>query len=69
MSDAVVTARGLELRYPGGVQALSGFDVDIPRGSVGLVGANGAGKTSFFRLVLGLSFPRPRARSRSSATP
>jgi ABC-2 type transport system ATP-binding protein len=47
----------LSLVYPNGTAALSGLTVDVPRGSVGLVGANGAGKTTLFRLMLGLLFP------------
>lgn len=47
----------LTLRYPGSVTALAGLTVDVPRGSVGLVGANGAGKTTLFRLMLGLIPP------------
>jgi ABC-2 type transport system ATP-binding protein len=31
--------------------------VQVPRGRVGLVGANGAGKTTMFRLLLGLAHP------------
>jgi ABC-2 type transport system ATP-binding protein len=47
---------GLTKRYPG-VIALDSLDVEVPRGSVGLVGANGAGKTTTFRLLLGLAHP------------
>ena len=41
----------------GSVTALDGLTVTVPRGSVGLVGANGAGKTTMFRLMLGLIAP------------
>ena len=70
MQDAapVLRADGLTLRYPGGVTALDQLTVEIPRGSVGLVGANGAGKTTLLRLALGL-LRRPPAPSRSSAGP
>jgi ABC-2 type transport system ATP-binding protein len=37
--------------------ALDHLTVEVPRGSVGLVGANGAGKTTLFRLMLGLIRP------------
>lgn len=47
----------LTLRYPDGTTALEGLSVEVPRGSVGLVGANGAGKTTLFRLALGLLRP------------
>ena len=59
MQDAapVLRADGLTLRYPGGVTALDQLTVEIPRGSVGLVGANGAGKTTLLRLALGLLAP------------
>jgi ABC-2 type transport system ATP-binding protein len=53
----VLRADGLTLRYPGGVTALDQLSVEIPRGSVGLVGANGAGKTTLLRLALGLLAP------------
>ncbi len=37
-------------------EVLSGVDLDIPRGTVfGLVGRNGAGKTTIFRILLGLT--------------
>jgi ABC-2 type transport system ATP-binding protein len=57
MSEApLLHARGLTKRYPG-VTATDHLDVEVPRGSVGLVGANGAGKTTLFRMMLGLSHP------------
>ena len=53
MVDDLLRTRGLSLRYPGGTLALDELTVDVPRGSVGLVGANGAGKTTLLRLALG----------------
>ena len=41
----------------GAVRALDSLDVNVPAGRIGFVGANGAGKTTFFRLVLGLIQP------------
>jgi ABC-2 type transport system ATP-binding protein len=43
--------------YPDGTTALTNLAIEVPRGSVGLVGANGAGKTTLFRLMLGQMFP------------
>jgi ABC-2 type transport system ATP-binding protein len=56
MADPLLRAVGLTKRY-GDVTALDGLTVDVPHGRIGLVGANGAGKTTFFRLVLGLTRP------------
>jgi ABC-2 type transport system ATP-binding protein len=53
----LVRASGLTMTYGSGVTALAGMTVEVPRGSVGLVGANGAGKTTLFRLMLGLMEP------------
>ncbi len=47
---------GLTKQYPG-VTALDDLTLDLPRGRVGLVGANGAGKSTMFRLLLGLAHP------------
>jgi ABC-2 type transport system ATP-binding protein len=47
---------GLTKRYPS-TTALDDLTIDVPRGRVGLVGANGAGKTTMFRLLLGLAHP------------
>jgi ABC-2 type transport system ATP-binding protein len=47
---------GLTKRYPG-VTALDDLTLELPTGRIGLVGANGAGKSTMFRLLLGLAFP------------
>ncbi len=55
-STSLLCIDGLTKRYPG-VTALDDLSIDLPRGLVGLVGANGAGKTTMFRLLLGISKP------------
>jgi ABC-2 type transport system ATP-binding protein len=54
--EPLVRATELTKRF-GPVTALDALTVDIPHGRTGLVGANGAGKTTFFRLLLGLGRP------------
>ena len=54
--EPLIRATGLTKRF-GPVIALDALTVDIPHGRTGLVGANGAGKTTFFRLLLGLGRP------------
>jgi ABC-2 type transport system ATP-binding protein len=49
----VISARGVVKRY-GRTVALAGLDADIGSGITGLLGSNGAGKTTFISLVLGL---------------
>jgi ABC-2 type transport system ATP-binding protein len=52
-----ILARGLS-RHFGGHRALEGLDLEIPSGTIfGLLGANGAGKTTFIRLVTGYLLP------------
>jgi ABC-2 type transport system ATP-binding protein len=53
VSPVVVTARGVVKRY-GRTVALAGLDAEIGTGITGLLGSNGAGKTTFLSLVLGL---------------
>ena len=51
--EPVVSASGVVKRY-GATVALAGLDVEIGSGVTGLLGSNGAGKTTFLSLVLGL---------------
>ena len=51
--DAVLRARGVSVSF-GGLQAVSGVDLDVTAGEiVGLIGTNGAGKTTFVNAVGG----------------
>ncbi len=53
--DLALQAEGLELHY-GGVTVLGGVSLDVEMGEVvGLVGANGAGKTSLFDVITGFA--------------
>ena len=49
----LVTARGVVKRY-GSFTALNGVDLDIAHGITGLLGANGAGKTTILGMLIGL---------------
>jgi len=54
--DVLLRLTALTKRYPA-VTALDGLTLEVPRGLIGLVGANGAGKSTMFRLLLGLTQP------------
>jgi drug efflux transport system ATP-binding protein len=57
VSGPVVSTRGLVVRY-GRITAVAGLDLDLARGEVvGLIGPDGAGKTSSLRAVAGLLRP------------
>ena len=47
----------LTKKYPGGVTALDGLTLELEPGVIGLVGANGAGKSTFLKIILGLLPP------------
>jgi ABC-2 type transport system ATP-binding protein len=54
-SAPAVLARGLKKRF-GAVTAVDGIDLVVPRGArFGLIGENGAGKTTFIKLLLGVA--------------
>lgn len=55
-TQPLVAARGLTKRYPK-VTALDDLNLELTSGIIGLVGANGAGKSTFIKLMLGLIAP------------
>jgi len=52
----LITTRALTRRF-GAVTALDALTVTVPVGITGLVGANGAGKSTFVKILLGLVAP------------
>ncbi len=47
----------LKKRYPGGVQALKGINLEVPSGMFGLLGPNGSGKTTLMKIAATLLEP------------
>jgi ABC-2 type transport system ATP-binding protein len=56
VQESIVSIQGLTHDY-GEVVALRDLNLEVPAGVTGLVGANGAGKTTMLRLLLGLLHP------------
>lgn len=57
MTTAAVRAVGLKKSF-GSVAAVAGIDLEVPAGACfGLIGENGAGKTTFIKMVLGITRP------------
>ncbi len=57
MAEPILRTQDVEVKF-GGLTALSGFSIDIHRGSItSLIGPNGAGKTTGFNVITG--FYRP----------
>jgi ABC-2 type transport system ATP-binding protein len=54
---SLIQARGLTKRYGQHVTALDELTLDVEPGIIGLVGANGAGKSTFLKILLGLLDP------------
>jgi ABC-2 type transport system ATP-binding protein len=53
----IIATQSLTKAYGGGVTALADLTVDVEAGVIGLVGANGAGKSTFIKIMLGLIAP------------
>jgi len=53
----IIATQALTKTYGGGVTALADLTVDVDAGVIGLVGANGAGKSTFIKIMLGLIAP------------
>lgn len=57
MNSIILEARGLTKEYKQTI-ALDHINLQIKKGKIyGFIGQNGAGKTTFLRLVTGLAFP------------
>lgn len=57
MDNTLLKVDNVSKRF-GGVQAVGGVSLELEHGEIiGLIGANGAGKTSFFNLISGMHFP------------
>ncbi|MEE8522692.1 MAG: ATP-binding cassette domain-containing protein [Thermoanaerobaculia bacterium] len=53
-----IVGRGLWLRYENGCEALTGLDLEVPRGSLTvLMGRNGSGKSTLLKTLVGLVRP------------
>jgi branched-chain amino acid transport system ATP-binding protein len=65
-TPSLLVAKAVSVRY-GGVQALVDLDLEVRRSEiVGLIGANGAGKSTFFNAVSGLAPTTGSIRYRDS---
>ena len=53
----LIALEGLTKRYSPNVTALDGLTLELEPGIIGLVGANGAGKSTMLKLLLGLLEP------------
>jgi len=52
MNELIIEADGLVKQFKGGIRALDGLSLAVPRGTVyGLLGPNGAGKTTLIRIL------------------
>ncbi|MDD5077773.1 MAG: ABC transporter ATP-binding protein [Candidatus Omnitrophica bacterium] len=57
MDSVIFKANGVSYSYPGGLRALFRVDAAVNRGEkVGIIGANGSGKSTFLQLLDGLIF-------------
>src|SRR4029450_9061869 len=54
---SLIATTALTKQYPRGVTALDGLTLELEPGIIGLVGANGAGKSTPIKILLGLLPP------------
>ncbi|MGX8795914.1 energy-coupling factor ABC transporter ATP-binding protein [Fusibacter sp. JL298sf-3] len=58
----MIKCEGLSLQYPDGTIGIQKVDFDLSNGHIiGVIGANGAGKSTFFKCLLGLLKPQSGA--------
>ena len=58
MSDIILSVKDLQVNY-GGIEAVKGISFDVPDGDiVTLIGANGAGKSTTLKSIVGLVKPK-----------
>ena len=58
MSDIVIDIADVRKRYRGGVEALRGVSLQVPRGGIfGLLGPNGAGKSTLVKILMTIVRP------------
>src|SRR5690554_3547518 len=55
--DAIIQARDVHFHYTPGISVLKGISLDLHPGATAIVGQNGAGKSTFVRLLNGLLKP------------
>lgn len=56
-NQIAIQAKGVQKHY-GHIPALNGIDLEVEEGQIfGLIGANGAGKTTFIKLLIGATRP------------
>lgn len=55
MSESIISLKGIQKSY-GKHEVLKGVDLEVEKGDIyGIVGKNGSGKTTIFKIILGLS--------------
>lgn len=58
MSDVVIDIADTRKRYRGGVEALRGVSLQVPKGGIfGLLGPNGAGKSTLVKILMSIVRP------------